>query len=394
MLNQTFSSYQLIKFCKKKDLDDNGIGKTELIPILDEVFEQIVNDSFEFKINKTKRFYFTDDLPEKLVLRKLNDNLKRIYKVEQSNRRLIIKQIVNLLEESCPFFILKTDIKHFYESIRRNRIESKLQDDSLISYHSLKLIKTLFNHQDIVVGTGIPRGLNISATLSELYMRKFDKWVKRLPGIYYYARFVDDIIIFSHNNLVIDYLKKNINKQLKLLAEGLQINSNKTNDYFSKQGILNKSFEYLGYKFSKNSNNNKKLQISIAGKKIRKIKTRIILSLMDYINNRDFLLLESRFKFLTGNYIIHHNSSGNNLKAGIYYNYLHVNDYKIFDELNTFFRKSLCAKNKSFGIKLNRILNNTNKQILLKYCFKSGFINRRFYNFDQDQMKKIISCWK
>lgn len=394
MLNQSFSSNQLIKFCKKNELEEYGLTKSELIVKLDEIFEQIVNGDFLFKISKTNKFYFTDELCQKLVLRKLNDNIKRLYKVEQANRKLIITQIKTLLEETVPFYLFKTDIKNFYESILRTRIQSKLLDDSLLSYHSLKLLNILLNNPPIDRGSGIPRGLNISATLSEIYMRKFDSWIRRLPGVYYYARFVDDIIIFTNNNKVSDLIKQNFNAQLKLLAEGLRKNGKKTNSYSSLNGIINKPFEYLGYKFTKDQSTNKHLNISIAQKKICKIKTRIILSFLDFIKNNNLKLLENRIKFLTGNYIIRKNKEGNKLKAGIFYNYLHVNNFDIFDELNNFFRKTLYSRNNSFGKKLHNALNVNERNLLLKFCFKKGFEYKLFHPFNHIEIKEIIECWQ
>lgn len=43
---------------------------------------------------------------------------------------------------------------------------------------------------------GLPRGLSISSVMSELYMKYFDLRIRRLEGVYYYARFVDDIVVF------------------------------------------------------------------------------------------------------------------------------------------------------------------------------------------------------
>ena len=86
-------------------------------------------------------------------------------------------------------WVLKSDIKSFYESIDVDKIISKLKNDFILSYHSINLIDDLLEKSANWDVTGLPRGLNISATLSEIAMRKFDKDVRNFDSIYYYGRF-------------------------------------------------------------------------------------------------------------------------------------------------------------------------------------------------------------
>src|SRR5688572_16237397 len=139
-MNQSFTRQELFRLCKQSEYVDFGLRVNELNDLLNDTFENINNNNFEFDIKKVNEYYLTNDLPNKLVLRKLNDNLKRLYKDEQANRRIIISQIKTLLEESCPFWILKTDISSFYESINRTRVIEKFQNDSMLSYQSMYLL--------------------------------------------------------------------------------------------------------------------------------------------------------------------------------------------------------------------------------------------------------------
>jgi hypothetical protein len=193
------------------------------------------------------------------------------------------------------------------------------------------LMKKVFTNPILTGKSGVPRGMNISATMSELYMRKFDRWVRSYDSVYYYARFVDDIIIFS--NSLPDSLKliSSLNSQLKDLAEGLTINYNKT-ELFDGKTIENLDIEngkklikkhkldYLGYAFKVENgrSKNRKLIVSIAEKKVTKIKTRVVKAFLDFSKNKNFGLLEKRVHFLTGNYSIRKSEEGNSLRAGIY----------------------------------------------------------------------------
>jgi hypothetical protein len=403
-MNQSFQGQQLIKLCKKAEC--TGMTIEKLRDLLDVSYEKIANDSFEFSLKKASEYFLTKDLPNKLVLRKLNDNIKRIYKDEQANRRLIISQVKTLLSETCPFWVIKTDIKSFYESIDRAQLISKFHDDSILSYQSMFLMKRIFENPILVRTTGVPRGMNISATFSELYMRKFDRWVRSYDSVYYYARFVDDIIIFSNSLKDSLSLIKNLNSQLHVLAEGLSINQNKTELFDGKTleilDIENGSItqkrhklDYLGYSFSienrRTKNKDRKLIVSIAEKKIKKIKTRIIKAFLDFSKNNNFNLLEKRVQFLTGNYSIRKSEEGNSLRAGIYYNYLQVTSYSVFTELNQLLKKSIFSKSPNFGAKIG--LSNIQKKRLNKYCFLAGFEKKVFFEFSSIEIQQIIKCW-
>ena len=403
-MNQSFQRQQLIRLCKKAEYIDYGMTMEKLSEALDKSYEEIADDTFEFSFKQVSEYYLTDDLPNKLILRKLNDNIKRIYKDEQANRRIIISQVKTLLLETCPFWVIKSDIKSFYESIDRERLISKFHDDSILSYQSMYLMKKVFANPILKGKSGVPRGMNISATMSELYMRKFDRWVCSYDSVYYYARFVDDIIIFS--NSLPDSLKliSSLNSQLKDLAEGLTINYNKT-ELFDGKTIENLDIEngkklikkhkldYLGYSFKAENgrSKNRKLIVSIAEKKVTKIKTRVVKAFLDFSKNKNFGLLEKRVQFLTGNYSIRKSEEGNSLRAGIYYNYLQVTDNLVFSELNQLLRKSIFSKTPNFGGKIG--LSPLQKDRLSKYCFLAGFEKKAYYEFTYPQMQEIIKCW-
>jgi hypothetical protein len=315
-----------------------------------------------------------------------------LYKDEQANRRIIIKQVKTLLEENGPMWILKTDIEKFYESIDRERLVSKLRNDSMLSFHSLQLIDKLFLNDELSGLSGVPRGLNISATLSEIYMRKFDRWIRRTSGVYYYARFVDDIVIFSNDQKVIDNINQNIDNNLE---KGLQKKAIKTGVYKGEKISNSNPLEYLGYKFTTETvKKSKNLTVSIADKKVKKIKTRITLAFLDYIKNTNFTLLENRIKFLTGNFSVKKNDEGSDLKAGIYYNYSYLTDYTVFNNLNLYFRKALFSNSGKFGTRLSAKLDSTQKDKLVRYSFKYGYFKKVYNSFTAEQMNEIKNCWK
>lgn len=401
-MKQNFNSKELVKYLKKGELIRSEIDKEDLIYDIDSIELEILNETFEFDFKNKYDFYLVEDLTQKLLLRKLNDNIKRIYKDEQANRRFIIQQVKTLLSEDCPFWIIKTDIKSFYESVDRTRILTKIKDDAMLSYYSNNLLKKIFLNP-IIETDGLPRGLNISSSLSELYLRKFDRWIQRSSGVYFYARFVDDIIIFLSDKKSAQNLFNEMELQLQQLCN-LNINYEKTElieganfKVLEKKYIRNvkhNNLEYLGYKFYLVPKTKKReLKVSIADKKVKKIKTRVAKAYLDYIKNSDFNLLLKRIKFLTGNYGIKKSNDGSVLKAGIYYNYPHLNNLDVLNELNSFHRKILYSKRNNFGNKLSSKLTLANRELLKKYCFINGFQKKTYKSFSYVEMGQIIKCW-
>jgi len=404
-MKQNFDSQELIKYLKKGELIRNDLEKEDVESEILNLEQQILNESFEFDFKFNGEYYFLENISQKLILRKLNDNIKRIYKDEQANRKFIIQQVKTLLSETAPFWIIKTDIKSFYESINNDRIFRKLKNDAMLSYYSIFLIKKIFEN-NIISSTGLPRGLNISASLSEIYMRNFDKAIQRYNDVFYYARFVDDIIIFLNNKESALELFQNLNLIISNEKIDLKINDEKTelidgaNFKILKKGYnrrpIHNNIEYLGYKFHLSDSENKrenKLKISIADKKTKKIKSRIVKSYVDFLRTNDFELLKKRVRFLTGNYGINKSNDGSVLKAGIYYNYPHINDLEILKELNQFHKKIVYSRNGNLGVKLNAILTSNQRDILKKHCFVAGFRNKTYNSFTYVEMNKIIQSW-
>ncbi|MBF4410747.1 antiviral reverse transcriptase Drt3a, partial [Vibrio anguillarum] len=231
--------------------------------------------------------------------------------------------------------------------------------------------------------SGLPRGLSISSTLSELYLRDFDSYIKSNSNVYYYARYVDDIIIICLDN--VEEVDLALNKGLESL--GLSVNEKYM--VINDRGLENE-FDYLGVKFRLS---NKSSKYSLSTNKVKEIKTRVIKSIVDYRKNKDDELLINRIMFLTSNYKIHTKTESNNLKAGIYYNNQYITDYSQLAELNEFLRKSLTAKRGSLA-KLVRLIPSSVVSQCIRMSFFEGYINKRMVSFSSKEISNIVRCWK
>jgi hypothetical protein len=216
-----------------------------------------------------------------------------------------------------------------------------------------------------------------------MYLRDFDKSISNHNDVYYYARYVDDIIVVCLDGLyeVENLLQHNI-KKLHL-------------DFNDKYKVINNqhkidSFDYLGVNFAFGS---EKVIFSLSENKLKKLKTRIIKSILDYKNNKNDVLLLNRIKFLSSNHTIYTKTESNNLKAGIYYSNQHLNDFRQLNELNDFLRKSLTSKKGTLS-KVSKIIPKSVIALCMKQCFFKGYIEKRMVQFESSSMAIIVRCWK
>lgn len=174
--------------------------ENQIILELEKVSSEALANDFTIGIKEVdigtgkKAFVHEDKASAFFAMKQIQFNIRRLYKVKQANRHDIICQLREVLADKFPKTIIRTDVKSFYESIPRKKLLDKLSRDTLLSVSTKKIIRKILYEYGKVTGEkkGLPRGLGISAYLSELYMRDFDKTVKSFPDVIYYARYVDD----------------------------------------------------------------------------------------------------------------------------------------------------------------------------------------------------------
>lgn len=328
------------------------------------------------------------------VLRKINQNLKRIYKVKQSDRFHIISNVKTLLSNPAPLYVCQLDIKSFYESINRRKILEDIDSSAVVSYQTKSLLKKFFSCLPTAT-TGLPRGINVSSTLAEYCLKKFDRKVSNISSIYYYARFVDDIIIFSTDVIT----KKTINEIGGYLPDGLELNPSKKRIHnFSSD--IETSITYLGYEFKcRLSDKRRIVQTRIAKKKINKIKGRVVSSFLDYKKHPDFNLLKDRLLFLTATYPLKTQrkklskfEAAGYLHGGILYSYPLIDDLSCLSELDIFLNALLFSKKMKERITKN--LSDTQRNELKKFSFLQGYNRRISRRFKIDHIGRITECWQ
>jgi hypothetical protein len=363
---------------------------------LSEVSSRISSSSFNFDVIKSdskrngKDVYLLDGKPESFFAEKqIQRNIKYTYKVKQNDRDLIIPQLRSCLSNKFPVHIIRTDIKSFYESIEPSILLKKLNENAMLSLSSRKIIAKLLRSYKTSSGSdkGIPRGVGISAYLSELYLKEFDSKLRNLNNLVYYARYVDDIVLIVapesevSEEYYIELIKSFLNE------ENLEINSDegKTAVFVTSKVSGTFEFDYLGYKFKKRGS---KLALSISDKKKEKYVSKINYC-VDKYNKLSLKTpkkaekeLKIRLRFLTSNTRLSNNKG--NAVIGIYNNNKWVTDYTFLTYLDGQLNNAIS--------RLDHIL--LRPKLSDRYSFKKGFENRNFSNFDSKEFSVIGRGWK
>ena len=396
MYSQLFSPYNLYSCTTQSERRNSRLNKDDFAEKVDLLLGNSINDgTYQFAIKAWRDLFLNnhpkgslDSLCQNLILRKLYKNIKRIYGIGQSNRNLIVKQMVSLLIDGSHKWIIRLDIRNFYESIERSLLMERFQEDGRLNYQSISLLKNLFANPSISEKKGLPRGLSISSVMSELYMKYFDLEIRRMEGVFYYARFVDDIIIFCSSKISQENIWIKIPKLLSNI--GLQLNESKSYKWDNQQKILN--LTYLGYTFFPKEKNI--IEITIADKKVNIIKTRITKSFVRFAKDGDFDKLKNRIKFLTGNFTIYNPSTLLPIRIGIYFNYNMITSKTSLYELDKYYQRLLHCKTGRLGTRLRIQMTVIQQKELSKYSFVFGFERHVRHYFTSAMIADITNCWR
>jgi len=394
MYNQILSSYELAGCLKQTELRNSDSTRDEMAERVSVcVGDRLYEGTYSFEIKEEDGLFLNthpsdsiERVCQDLILRKLYRNVCKIYHVSTENRHRIIHHIRTLLNEPGTQYVLRLDVHHFYESVDRSALLQKMRAQGRLSVQSLDLLDRLMQTPTIAGSSGLPRGLNISAALSEYYMKYFDIEMRKLSGVYYYARYVDDIIIFCLSEDVMTEVKSFVIDELAKLS--LTLNESKTLLWKSNQ---NDPLIYLGYQFIKNGN---ALEISIAPEKVKKIKTRITRSFVRFAKDHKYDHLLLRIKYLTGNFRMESVDRMMPIPVGLYYNYRYVTDERVLSELQAYYEHILNLKTGKLGIRLNAHLLPAQRKELMQYSFPFGFKKKVRHAFSRDQLQLIKNCWR
>ncbi|AQU83135.1 MULTISPECIES: antiviral reverse transcriptase Drt3a [unclassified Halomonas] len=391
MLKQVFDKEQLSKALTSSDVWQwnllSNYGSVE--KAVDHTVEhwKIQNftlSSLEKRSINRKSVYISPVMEDAFAIKLLDRFVRRIYKVRQSDRNRIVRQVTTLLKDSGNYHVLRLDIKDCYESIKFEYLINKFEDEMILAPECIKLLNNIHGDLRTKYGMhGLPRGVPISPTLAELYLENLDKRISAHPNVIYSARYVDDIIVLTPAGKE-DEVQENV--ELFMSDMGLALNKN-TSKYYSGHSNL-AEFDYLGYSIKVETKKDKpnKVVLKISQSKINKIKTRIVKSFCDHKKQNNFPLLKRRLEYLSMLKSVKKGKNGD-LLAGIAYNYQYVTDnFDCLKPIDGF----LCNQLVSSRFGLSQQERNKIKKISLYGNAKKKNVGK----FSNKQTIQIMQVWQ
>lgn len=425
---------------KELEVQKNDLKKEREIK-LEEILREISNivncDEYKILIKKgmiksNSQLYVYEDKPENYFVQKqIQRNIQKTFNIKQTDRKKVISQLKLILGDGFPKIVIRTDISKFYESIPHKQLFEKIEESSLLSYPSKKIIKEVLNqYWRILLNDGIknendkriglPRGIGVSAILSELYLKDFDKLVKSMPNVTFYARYVDDmVIVITPNHREEKLTPRRYEAEVKKMMNkfNLEMNDSKTKVLDLRKSNTNRknsikySLTFLGYNFeisyqmtwsdNKRSIQARPLVVCMSAKKKQRYIDKINAAFNDFnnevvrfagkeskVNNR----LVQRIRFLTSNFRLFRRKD--NILIGIYFsNEFLTGDLLDLKDLDNHLKTNInSALPKLSSITVNK---------LNKLSFKDGFNNKSTLNLNFNKknkrgfvnIDKIIKIW-
>jgi hypothetical protein len=260
-------------------------------------------------------------------------------------------------------------------------------------HEEMRAIETVLRASQNGAMKGLPWGLSISSTLAEVAMQQFDHSVWKIAGLFYYRRFVDDIIAVSpySNCQLLSKFESILPKPLRLGAE----KTKETEEIISKTQPHQTTFQYLGYAFERNLSIKKgktivETRVFIAPNKIERMIKRIDLSIAKYKEDGNFADLRGRLKMLTGNYYIRKSGHPEPIPVGIFYNYKFIDDANDLAILDKHLRSKLIAL-RIFA--RNRDAGQICIKSLFLLSFERGWKDRICHRVSRDRITRYRSVW-
>ncbi|WP_281924285.1 antiviral reverse transcriptase Drt3a [Pseudomonas moraviensis] len=403
--------------CNSSILHDSGVRKEIGVESSRRITKGLAFSSgFKaFSLGKKVGYGF-GDISDTVISRLLARNIRAAYPATQSHRQFLVSNTVSIMKECLAFNVFRYDIQNFYESIDRKLLLEYLIEDGVCTWQTILLVRRLFLILDIYEVSGLPRGLAISGALAELRLLSFDRSMRHNNDVFFYARFVDDILMvtsercdqMSFDNLVTEALPDELclhdgDKRSFLPIPAIH--------HSKKRNISTQTYytlSYLGYKIRISNNSTRDtvlgahrrdVLVDISDNKIQKLKDRLTKSFTNYVASRknpsDFRLLKNRLRAITGNYEIRDPGTKINIRTGIYYSYIHKNteDDCSLLKLDRFIRGLMFSDGFPLSQRIKRALTESQRKELIGYSFSLGFKYRRFHSFSYKSFEAIKKVW-
>lgn len=231
-------------------------------------------------------------------------------------KKFIEKNNINNPPKGCKWnksnikYVLKIDIKHFFENVDINLLKQKfaraIKDDATLWLIDTILNSNIATYKGQTICVGLPIGYYTSQWFANWYLQDLDHFIKEQLHVLCYVRYMDDMIMFGRN-------KRELRKHLErirvfLKGIGLTLKSNYQIfrfDYIGKDGKRRgRCLDFIGFKFYRDKIVLRKAILYKATQKAAKIKKKRkitwydgcqVISYMGYFKHSDTYKIREKY---------------------------------------------------------------------------------------------------
>lgn len=176
----------------------------------------------------------------------ISDNYAcRIGKGTHAGANKVQDMMKQCLVRHSKIYALKADIRKYFASVDHVKlkqiIRGRVSDPKLLS-----VIDNIIDsyHEDNSTGKGLPIGNLTSQLFANIYLDKFDQWIKCRRKEHWYARYMDDFVILHHSKEHLQALR--IDAEI-WLSNTLHLDTNHKTNIFPIAHKQGRGLDFLGY---------------------------------------------------------------------------------------------------------------------------------------------------
>jgi RNA-directed DNA polymerase len=181
-----------------------------------------------------------------------------------------IEKWVRNYPKDQTIYVLKMDIRHFFENVDHDILKNKLSKVIRDKKFLRLVFKIIDNHE-----VGLPLGYYTSQWFANFYLKDYDHYVKEVLGAEHYMRYMDDMIILSTDKAKLHTMKKEIEKYL---SEKLHVELKPNWQIFplaeDREDHRARPLDFMGFKFYRNYTSLRKSILYRARQKANRIRTK------------------------------------------------------------------------------------------------------------------------
>ncbi|WP_162140900.1 antiviral reverse transcriptase Drt3a [Brevundimonas naejangsanensis] len=344
-----------------------------------------------------------------IILRVLAGYIAKRFRITPPNRDRVVSGVIETMFDATPYTVIRRDVTSFYESIDADALRERLVYDTSLPRIVRTFLQQYFDAHCLPGVLGLPRGVGLSGVLAELAMEQFDRRVRAMPGVYRYFRYSDDIVVFCY-----DRAAGIANDMVGALPTGMLFHAKKRSETaFVDRTSNSRHLDYLGYRFSTTSGTGSResrtIVVTIAPEKIKRLKTRVIMSLKRFMKDGNTNLLFDRLRLLSSNHQLQRHGVSfwgprKRVRTGIFYNYRRCGIYNHrsyncveppeLGALDTFTHHLLRSRHSEFSARLRAAMGLRHLILLDGISFRLGFKSRRLVRLSNERLAQAREAWR